>query len=94
MLEIVTELLDKLEEIGYDCIATYVNAECCGELYTIDYNFTYEYRPERQFRIQVRDEKIEITKLEFKKVFITHAEFQTPDQLIETIKHCEKIDAY
>lgn len=94
MLEIVNSLLDKLEEIGYECRANYVNADCCGELYTVDYgDLVNLFNDDKRFRIQVKNEKIIISTLSFKKIHITHAEFKTPEQVIKFIKYCNKIDS-
>lgn len=90
MLEITNEILDLLEEAGYKCVANYVNMECCGELYTIDYQYAID--SEHGFRISVKENKIELTRLFFRKILITYAELKSPKQLIKLIKQCEKIN--
>lgn len=92
MDDIVIELIDALKEIGLETTYTYVDQACCGEMYWVDYNYNID--SDYKFRIFVKPEKIEISQLIFEKIMISHAEYKTVEQLISTIKHCQKIDKY
>lgn len=89
MEEIVDQILDGLEE-KYECKSAKFHKECCGDYFLIDSN--YEGAEGNGFRITVRPENIELTRLFFNKVVISYASFQTAEQLLNTIKHCELIE--
>ncbi len=80
----------ELRKKGYDTIITLFPRECCGDFYAVDYE--YGINSEYGFRIAVKPEKIEITRLFFRRIIISFAEFDTVEDLIRTITHCEEVD--
>jgi len=92
MEEVVNELLDKLEESGFECSATKAEMPCCGDLYMVDYNYNID--SEKYFRILIKPGTIEISKLLFSNIMISFASFKSAQQVLETINHCKKIDNY
>lgn len=90
MLETAERIAEELRKKGYDCIITLFPRECCGDFYAVDYD--YGINSEYGFRIAVKEDKIEITRLFFRKIIISYAEFKDVESLIKTITHCESVD--
>lgn len=90
MEQTAEKISEELRKKGYDTTITLFPRECCGDFYAVDYE--YGINSEYGFRIAVKPEKIEITRLFFKKIIISYAEFNTVEELIRTITHCETVD--
>lgn len=91
MRELAEKIDKELRKKGYDCIITLFPRECCGDFYAIDYDYGID--SQYGFRISVKPEsRIEITRLYFRKIIISYAEFDTVEDLIKTITHCEEVD--
>lgn len=90
MLETAERIAEELRKKGYDTTITLFPRECCGDFYAVDYD--YGINSEYGFRIAVKEDRIEITRLFFRKIIISYAEFNDVESLIKTISHCESVD--